>query len=157
MSIAGPAYAPKTPFFHGSFLPSSCPFCFPLEAISLGTQRNISLGTQRNSKSAPELLQSPTRPSSSFCPGNCFPREEAWPESLGQCPSTISHRLKRVHQQAPGSPVQTAAHHPHGRCHQVPARPHAARPTPSVRDTGAVATMAVPTPAWRLCHLHQVS
>lgn len=68
-----------------------------------------------------------------------------------------SPELKKLQRQAPGSPMQTAAHHPHGHCPRGPVRPHAARLTLSAHDTGAVATMAVPMPAWRQCHLRQVS
>lgn len=38
----------------------------------------------------------------------------------------------------------------------MPARLHAARPTPSARDTGAAATTAAPTLVWRPCRPRQV-
>ena len=59
-------------------------------------------------------------------------------------------------QAAPVSPVQTAARRPHAHCPLVPARLHAARPTLSAHDTGAAATTAAPTPAWRPCRPRQV-
>lgn len=55
-----------------------------------------------------------------------------------------------------GSPAPTAAPRPRARCPPAPARRRAARPTPSVRDIGAAATTAAPTPAWRPCRPRQV-
>lgn len=63
---------------------------------------------------------------------------------------------RRPRGQPPCSPAPTAARRPRARCPPAPARWRAARLTPSARATGAAATTAVPTPAWRPCRPRQV-